>query len=262
MPARTTSSSWNHPLDDQDGPALSALAVNPIRVAHHPPNSADQPRPARNKRRLTIRCHQHAHPPHRDSRAGGSRTSRSSYETTQRDGRVASRRRTGRRRAGARSRLLSSGWPCWLAWLSVLTLTSRSCPITWSICLLSSPGRQGRVCSCRTAVTSIGDRKPSVGSRAGDPDLRVVRVISSRSGRRADRRLSRGRRATAAVASFRRGRSPAQCTTSPPPASTPSRRPTTPLRPGKISDIARAAFLHPFRIRLRQIEIAEITSLI
>jgi len=39
--------------------------------------------------------------------------------------------------------------------------------------------------------TSISDRTPSVGSRAGDPDLRAVRVTSSRSGRRAERQLPR-----------------------------------------------------------------------
>ena len=27
----------HHPPDDQDGPALPALAANPILVAHHPP---------------------------------------------------------------------------------------------------------------------------------------------------------------------------------------------------------------------------------
>ena len=103
-------------------------------------------------------------------------------------GRVALLQGTGRRRL---VQVVVLGMAFLLAWLSVLTRPSRSRPGTRSICLLSSPGRQGRVCSCPTAVTSISGRTPSVGSRAGDPDLHAVRVTSSRSGRRAERRFPR-----------------------------------------------------------------------
>src|SRR5215510_3618315 len=43
--------------------------------------------------------------------------------------------------AGARSRSLSSGSAAWLARPSALTWPNRSCPSTWSICWVSSPGR-------------------------------------------------------------------------------------------------------------------------
>jgi hypothetical protein len=62
--------------------------------------------------------------------------------------------------------------------------------------LVNLPAELTRQAGTRVLVprwsTSISDRTLSVGSRAGDPDLRAVRITSSRSARRAERRLARG----------------------------------------------------------------------
>jgi hypothetical protein len=60
----------------------------------------------------------------------------------------------------ARSRSFSSGWPCWLAWLSALTSPSRSCPQH----LVNLPGEFARQAGTRVLVRHRGhvDQQPGV----------------------------------------------------------------------------------------------------
>jgi hypothetical protein len=60
--------------------------------------------------------------------------------------------------AATRPRSFSPGSPRRPAWPSAVTRPSRACPSTWPICLVSSSGRQGRACSCATALKSISNR--------------------------------------------------------------------------------------------------------
>jgi hypothetical protein len=76
---------------------------------------------------------------------------------TQRDGQT-SLRCSGWRWAWSPVQIILLWLAFWLAWLSAFSWSSRSCPSTWSICLVNSPGRRGRACSCATAVTSISSR--------------------------------------------------------------------------------------------------------